>query len=75
MEERIEIMVGEAERISRFEQYVMEDFRAQHVYTALISSLPVVASSSHIGGDEEGTNSIANTEVWDMVCGTPLNNN
>ena len=51
MEEGIEVVVGEAERIFRFEQYMMEELRAQQIYTALASSPPVVGSSSHIGGD------------------------
>jgi hypothetical protein len=67
MEQGVEIMVGEAERISRFEQHVVEELRAQRVYTALASSSPMVVSSSHVGGDEEGTDSIASTEVGDMV--------
>jgi hypothetical protein len=67
MEERIHAMVGEAERISQFEQHVMEELRAQHVYTASASSPPVVASSSHIGGDEEMPDSSASTETGGMV--------
>ena len=61
MEEGIEVMVGEAE------QQVMEELWAQRVYTPLASSPPVVASSLHIGGDEEGMDSIASMEVGDMV--------
>ena len=45
----------------------MEELRAQRVYTALVFSPPVVASSSQIGGDEEGTKSIASTEVGGMI--------
>ena len=67
MEEEIEVMVGETERIFRFEQQVMEELRAQRVYTTLASSPPMVASSSHIGGDEEGIDTIASTEVGGMV--------
>ena len=67
MEDGIEVVVGEAERIFRFEQQVMEELRAQQIYTALASSPPVVASSSHIGGDGEGMDSIASTEVGGMV--------
>jgi hypothetical protein len=67
MEERIHTMVGEAERISQFEQHVMEELRAQHVYTASASSPPVVASSSHIGGDEKMPDSSASTETGGMV--------
>ena len=67
MEEEIGIMVGEAERISRFEQHVMKELRAQHVYTAMASSPPVVVSSSHIGGDEERTDSSASTDPRGMV--------
>ena len=50
----------------------MEELRAQRVYTALASSPPVVASSSHIGGDGEGMDSIASTEVGGMVNAPPL---
>jgi hypothetical protein len=39
---------------------MMEEFRTQRVY-------PDVASSSHVGGDEEGTDFIASTEVGGMV--------
>jgi hypothetical protein len=67
MEQGVEIMIGEAEQISRFEQHVMEELRAPWVYTSLASSSPMVASSSHVGGDEEGTNSIASTKVGGMV--------
>jgi hypothetical protein len=67
MEEGIEAMVGEAERISRFEQQVMEELRAQRAYTALASSPPVVASSSHIGGDEGRPDSTVGIEVGGMV--------
>ena len=56
-------MVGEANRIFPFKQQVTEELQAQHVYTALVSSPPVVASSSHISGDKEGTNSIASIEL------------
>ena len=45
----------------------MEELRAQQVYIALASSPPVVASSSHIGGDGEGMDYIASTEVGGMV--------
>ena len=45
----------------------MEELRTQWVYTALASSPPVVALSLHIGGDEEGIDSIANTEGGGMV--------
>jgi hypothetical protein len=45
----------------------MEKLQAQRVYIALASSPTVVASSSHIGGDEEGTNSIASTKVGGMI--------
>ena len=54
MEEGIEVMVREAERIFRFKQQVMEELQAQRVYTALASSPSMVVSSSHISGDEEG---------------------
>ena len=57
----LKVMVGEAERIFQFEQQVIEELRAQRVYTALASLPPVVASSSHIGGDEEGTDSTASS--------------
>ena len=67
MEEGIEIKVGKTKLISRFEQEVMEKFRAQHVYTALTSSPP-----SHIGGDEERTDSIASIEIGDMVHDIPI---
>jgi hypothetical protein len=67
MEQGIEIIVGEAKRISRFEQHVMEELRARRLYTALASSSPMVVFSSHLGGDEEGTDSITSTEVGDMV--------
>jgi hypothetical protein len=65
MEEGVGIMVGEAERISRFEQYVMEELRAQRVYA-------VVASSSYVSGDEEGTDSIASTKVGAWLMPPPL---
>ena len=45
----------------------MEELWTQQIYIALASSPPVVASSTHIGGDEEGTNSIASPEVGGMV--------
>ena len=45
----------------------MEELRAHRVYTALAYSPLVVASSSYIGGDEEGMDSIASTEVGGMV--------
>ena len=67
MKERIEVMVVEAKQIFRFEQHVIKELQAQRVYTALASSPPVVASSSHIGGDEEGMDFIASTEVGSMV--------
>jgi hypothetical protein len=67
MEEGIDVMVGKAKQILRFKHQIMEELRAQRVYTALASSPPVVASSSHIGGDEEGMDSIASTEVGGMV--------
>ena len=67
MEEEIEVMVGEGEQISQFEQQVMEELRAQQFYIVVAPSRPVVASSSHIGGDEEGADSIANTKVRDIV--------
>ena len=67
MEEGIHAMVGEAERIFQFKQHVMEELRAQHFYTASVSSPPVVASSSHIGGDEEMSDSSASTEIGGMV--------
>ena len=67
MEEGIEVMVGEVEQIFRFEQQVMEELRAQWVYTALASSPPVVALSSHIDGDEEGMDFIASIKVGGMV--------
>ena len=38
IEEGIEVMVGEAEQIFQFEQQVMEELRAQMIYTALASS-------------------------------------
>jgi hypothetical protein len=38
----------------------MEELRTQWVYTAL-------ASSSHVGGNEDGTDSVASTEVGGMV--------
>ena len=67
MEERIDVMVGEAEGISLFEQQVMEELRAQRVYTTMTSLLPVVASSSYIGGNEEESNSSTSTEPRGMV--------
>ena len=45
----------------------MEELRAQRFYTAMVSSLPVVASSLHIGGDEKGTDSSTNTETKGIV--------
>ena len=45
----------------------MEELQFQWIYTALASSPPVVASSSHIGGDEEGMDSIASMKVEGMV--------
>ena len=45
----------------------MEELQAQRVYIALASSHPMEVSSSHISGDEEGTNSIASTKVGGMV--------
>ena len=45
----------------------MGEPRAQQVYTALVTFPPVVASSSHIDGDEEGMDSIASTEVGGMI--------
>ena len=42
MKEEIGVMVGEADRISRFEEHVIEEVRAQRVYTAMASSPPVV---------------------------------
>ena len=62
MEDGIAVVVGEAERIFRFEQQVMEELRAQRVCTALVSS-PTVVASSHIGGNEQGRDSIASTEI------------
>ena len=56
-------MVGQAKKNFQFEQKVMEEFQALRVYYALASSPPVVAISSHIGGDEEGRDSITSTEV------------
>ena len=67
MKEGIGVMVGEAEQISRFEQHVMEDIRVEQVYTAMASSLLMEVSSSHIGGDEEGTDSSASTEHGGMI--------
>ena len=67
MEEEIRVMIREAERISRFEQQVIEELQAQRVYTAMVSSFPVVASSSHIGGDKEGTDFGTSTEYGGMV--------
>ena len=46
---------------------MMEELQAQRVYTAMVSSLPVVASSSDICGDEEGTDSSTSTELGGMV--------
>jgi hypothetical protein len=56
-----------AERIFQFDQHVMEEFQAQHFYTASASLPPVVASSSHIGGDEEMPDPSASTETGGMV--------
>ena len=67
MKEEIGDMIGKAERISRFKQQVIEELRAQRVYIAMASSLPVVASSSHIGRDEEGKDSSTSTEPGGMV--------
>ena len=44
----------------------MKEIRAQRVYTALASPLPVVASSPHIGGDEDRPNFIVGIEVGSM---------
>jgi hypothetical protein len=67
MEEGIHAMVGDAERIYQFEQHVMEELRAQHVYTASVSSPTEVISSSRIGGNEEMPDSSASTETGGMV--------
>ena len=75
MEKEIEAIVGEAEQISRFEQQVMEELQAQRVYTVLASSLLVVASSSHIGGDEEMLDSISGTKVGAWLMSPPLSSN
>ena len=72
MEEGIGVMVGKAKRIFRFKQQVMEELRAQRVYTTMASLLPVVASSSHIGGDEEGTNFSLNTKLGVWLMTPPL---
>ena len=45
----------------------MKELRGQRVYTALASLPQVVASSSHIGGNEDGIDSIASMDVGDMV--------
>ena len=45
----------------------MKELRAQWVYIAMASSPPMVASSSHFGGDEEGMDSSASTEHGGMV--------
>ena len=45
----------------------MEELRAQRVYVTLVFSPPVVASSSYIGGDKEGQDSITSTEVGGML--------
>ena len=45
----------------------MEELRIERIYIALASTPPVVASSLHISGDEQGPDSIASTEVGDMV--------
>ena len=66
-------MVGEAVQFSQFEQEVMEELRAQRVYTTLASSPPVVALSSHISGDEERPNYIVGTEVGGMVNALSFN--
>ena len=52
---------------------MIEELRAQQVYIALVSSPPVVVSSSHIGSSEEGIDSIASTEVGGMVNAPFLN--
>ena len=45
----------------------MEELRAQHVYVVLAFPPPMVASSSHFGGDEKWPNSIVGTKVRSMV--------
>ena len=60
-------MVGEVEQISQFEQQVMDELRARQVYTALTSSPPVLASSSHSGGDEGRPGSTVSIEVGGIV--------
>ena len=45
----------------------MEELQAQRIYITLASSPLVMASSSHIGGDEEEMDSIASMEVGGMV--------
>lgn len=67
MEKGVEAIIGKAVHISRFKQQVMEELQAQWVYTALIFLPPMVASSSHISGDEEKPDYIATTNVGNMV--------
>ena len=67
IENGIKAMVGEAKQIFRFKQQVMEELAAQRIYITLVSSSPVVVFSSHIGGDEEGTDFIASTKVGGMI--------
>ena len=62
MDEGIEVMVEKTKQVFRFEQQLMEELRAQRVCTALVSS-PTVVASSHIGGNEQGRDSIASTEI------------
>ena len=45
----------------------MMELRVQHVYFALVFLPPVMASSSHIGGDEEMPKSSVGTKVGGMV--------
>ena len=59
-------MVGKAKEISRFKHHIMEKLQAQHFYTASASLPSVVASSSHIGGDEETPDFNANIETRGM---------
>ena len=66
-------MVGQAERIFPFKQQVIKKLQAQQVATTLDPSPPMVVSSSHIGGDEEGTDSMACAKVGDMVNAPHLN--
>ena len=63
MKEGIGIMIREI-------KHVIEELRAQRIYTAMASSLPMVASSSHIGGNEEGTDSNTSIELGSMVNAT-----